>query len=400
MNARVRAAALGLVLASFTAPARAVTVEQVIEAHVLAKGGRAAWDAIETMRITGTCTAFSESKPFTLLRARPNRFHLDHQFGSKRVVLASDGEVLWEDSGWTEQGARAARGPDAAAILREADFATPLFDWKERGFVVKLLERADVDGVPVLGIELARPDAQREVWYLDPETHLELARDSPGSDFGRPLPMRTWYDDFRRVAGVMIPHLVEAQWYTRQRVLRIEHVEVNAEVDEALFRLPPPTGMGPLLPLVGTWDVAAESRQQPDAPWTASERRSSVESQLGGALLEERFTTPEGTRIVRTLSYDRYRKKYRLTEIDDSTTMMNLEEGGFDEQGRLVLSNLTTGTPTEMFGMTIHERLSVLDITKDSFRLEVEVSIDGGTTWFLAAKATYKRAVLAGESGT
>jgi hypothetical protein len=57
-----------------------------------------------------------------------------------------------------------------------------------------------------------------------------------------------------------------------------------------------------------------------------------------------------------------------------------------------VLSNLTTGTPSLMFGMTIHERLSVLEISDQGFRLEVEVSIDGGANWFLAGKASYRRA--------
>lgn len=383
---------LCLALGLAAAPAAGMTVEQTIEKHVQAKGGRAAWDAIRSLRLSGQCTAFSETHPFTLLRVRPDRYRLDHQFGSKRVVLAYDGEGGWQDSEWMQQGAQPARGPDLATLLRDADFVTPLFDWKDRGYEVKLLNRADVDGVPALGIEVQRPDSLREVWYLDPGTYLELARDSPGSDFGQPMPQRTWYEDFRRVAGVMIPHHVESQWYTRERVLQIDKVETNVEIDEALFRLPPPTGMAPLLPLVGTWDVAVETRQQPEAPWSPSERRSTLESLLRGALLEERFTTSEGAEVLRTLSYDRYRKKYRLTEIETSTTAMNVEDGDFDEQGRLVLSNLTTGTPTEMMGTKIYERLSILDIAADGFRVEVEVSFDGGANWFLAGKATYRKA--------
>jgi len=384
--------ALGLAFAPAAAPAAALTVEQVIDKHVQAKGGRAAWDAVRTLRLTGKCTAFSETHPCTLLRSRPGRFRLDHHFGSKRVVLAHDGDGGWQDSEWTQQGAMRAQGADAAVLLRESDFATALFDWKERGYEVKLLERADVDGVPALGVELKRADGRTETWYLDPRTYLEIARDSPGSDFGRAVPARTWYEDFRRVGGVMIPHHVESQWYTRERVMDFDRAEINAEFDESLFRLPPPIGMAPLLPLVGTFDVVAETRQQPEAPWTPSARRSTVEALLGQVLLQERFVTGEGAEVLRTLSYDRFRKKYRLTEIDTQSGTLNLEEGDFDDQGRLVLSNLTTGTPTEMYGMKIYERMAVLEITPDGFRTEVEVSIDEGASWWLAAKAVYKRA--------
>ena len=78
-----------------------------------------------------------------------------------------------------------------------------------------------MDGIDALVVELTRSNGDVETWYFDPNTHLELARDSKGSDYGRPSNQRTFFDDFREVSGVQIPHYVEKQWYTRNRIWEV-----------------------------------------------------------------------------------------------------------------------------------------------------------------------------------
>ncbi len=391
MGRSMRIAALGLAAALAALPAAALTLEEAIEKHVQAKGGRAAWKGIQALRVTGEFTAFSLTKPFVLQRTSAGQYHLDHWLGDKQVIVAHDGKTAWQDNPWQGAGAQLVRGADLAVLTRELDLKTPFFDHEEKDHQLKWLGEVEIDGIPALGIEVKRADELREVWYLDTGTFLELARDSPASDFGRPLEQRTWFEDFRSVGGVMIPHLSDTQWYTRDRVMRIASVVINPEVDAEIFRMPPPVGMGPLQPLVGRWEVELETRQGPDAPWTPGKRSSTIEPLLRGALLQERFTTAEGSEVVRSFTYDQYRKKYRVTEIDDQTTMLNVDEGELAD-GRLVVSNMTTNTPSEMFGMKIHERFSVFEIDADAFKVEVEVSTDGGTSWMLVGRGTYRRA--------
>jgi hypothetical protein len=230
-----------------------------------------------------------------------------------------------------------------------------------------------------------------ETWYLDPETYLEIGRKAPGSEFGEPMEQTTFFDDFRKIEGVVIPYFTETQWYTRDRVMDVESVEINASVDDALFEMPAPPGMGPFLPMAGKWKVTVSRRQSPQAPYSESERTSIVESGMSGALLRERFQEDDGSDVIRTLSYDRFRKNYRLTEIEESRGLLDLMVGELDDAGRLVVSNLETGTPTEMFGMTIHFRLAIFDVTENGFQSETEVSIDGGENWWVALKESYSR---------
>ncbi len=215
--------ALGVTAAIVSVPAGAMTVDEVVAKHVAARGGDA-WNDIETLKITGSYTAFSITEPFTLLRKRDAKFHLDAYFVSARRIVAYDGETAWNSS---EDGPETIDGLDRAVLVRDTDFPTPFFNYKENNYEVKLLGEVELDGVDAIGLELTRPDGHSETWYLDPEPFLEMGRVSPGNDWLGPVEKRTYYDDFREVDGVMVPYYTEAEWYTRNRIMEIDEVVMN-----------------------------------------------------------------------------------------------------------------------------------------------------------------------------
>jgi hypothetical protein len=389
---KVLAALVVLAVAAAVAPVPAATsVDDVVAKHIEARGGDR-WSDIDTLEITGSYTAFSITEPFTLLRKRDAKFHLDAYFVSSRRVIAFDGETAWNSS---EDGPEAIDGLDRAVLVRDTDFPTPFFGYKENDYEVKLLGEVELDGMDAIGLELTRPDGHSETWYLDPETFLEMARVSPGNDWLGPVEKRTFYDDFREVDGVMVPFRTESEWYTRSRIMEVDEVVTNVEIDDAIFRMPAPLGMEPLQSLAGTWDVSISQRQSPEGAWQDSERQATIDALMRGGLLEESFTTDSGIEVVRTISYDRFNEAYRVTQIDNRRNQLNIQEGQFGDDGKLIVSNVETGTSFTSQGRTIHGRVSFFEITDDGFLVEYERSVDGGESWFVNAKATYMRA----ESG-
>ena len=365
-------------------------VNEIVNRHIGAKGGRDAWAAIESLKYTGEFTAFSISNPYTMIKTKDRRYHVDHTWGKKKVVAGTDGGDPWWDNHFFRKGAQPISGADLAVFERELDFATALFDIEARGHKVQLLETTELDGEPVIAIELQRTDESKETWYLHPETYLEFARDSPASDFGRPMTQRTYFDDFREVAGVMLPHFSETQWYTRDRIVNAEKIEANVDLDDGIFSMPPPFGMENLQNLAGSWTVAAESRRSPNQPWAESERSSTISSHLGGAMFRETYSN-QGTDVLRTVSFDQYRNRYLVTAIHSGDNTLDILAGSWNDDGALELSNVETATPSEQFGRTIHQRMRFLDLTEDSFRIERENSIDGGENWALVQKLVYSR---------
>lgn len=371
-------------------PAAAQSVDDVISKHVDARGGRAAWDAVETLKVSGNFTSFSLVSPFTLHRKRDDRFHMDAIWNDKPVITGYDGELAWWEHGWYQEGALPVTGQDLYVVLGDVHFATPLFDYKERGYSAELLGPNELEGIPAIGIKLTRPDEQEETWYLDPKSFLEIGRTSPGSDFGNPMVQRTFYDEFKKVEGLVIPHVVEAQWYTRDRVMHVDSVEINVKIDDALFRMPSRLGMDKLRSLEGSWDVTIEQQGRGGA-WNESKRTSTIGSDLHGGILEERYLNGAGSEVVRTLSYDRNHERYVLTQMDDASTALDIQLGVFDDEGRLTVSNEKSGTASDSGGGTAYSRLSFFEIEQDGFRVEWSNSRDEGESWTVNAKAVYTR---------
>lgn len=392
-NRLARFTVLVAALGAAVFPASSMTIDEVLAKHIEASGGRDAWSKIESLKITGTFASFSKVAPFTLHRQRPNSYHMHHIQDDKLVVIGVQGDSAWWDNHWFQVGAQPIGGVDLAVVMREAQFEPALFyAGRDGGGQPELIGEADLDGLTTIGIKLTLPSEAVETWYLDPVSYLAVGRDSTGSDFGNPMPQRTFFDDYHEVAGVKLPFFTESQWYTRDRVMRIESVEVNPAIDSALFAAPAPPGMGVLATMNGDFKVATANRNGPGAPWNEGERLSSFSSLLGGALVQESFETASGNRFLRSISYDRFRNHYRVTQIDDSRGLLDVLEGDFDEEGRrLTLSNVKSGTTWSGFGMNFHTRLSIFDITEQGFKMEAEMSTDGGETWAVMAKADYSR---------
>ena len=383
-------AALGALL---TLPASALTLDEVVANHIEARGGVEAWSKIQSISLEGTFSAFSKVGPFRLVTARGQHYFLDHIMNENQVVIGHDGEMGWwihpmRGGDW----AQPITGADLPVLRQKLDFESPFFDYEAKGYTLELLGEGDLEGQPSVRIKLVRPDGSEETWHLDPNTFLELGFEGTGSDFGRPVPQRYFFDDFREVEGVMIPFYSEGQWYTRLRIMEVESVEINGEIEEGLFDMPISDEMERLAHLAGDWTVKVESQASPRAPWTESERTSTIEARLRGNLLEERYTDGRGVNLLLNLSWDRFQKAYRLTRIDDSLALLDVHQGVFDEEGTLTFSNVDTSTQYQFGDTTIHVRVTLSEITPDGFHMEVARSRDGGENWAPAERLTYSRA--------
>lgn len=90
------------------------------------------------------------------------------------------------------------------------------------------------------------------------------------------------------------------------------------------------------------------------------------------------------------MSYDRFSGLYRLTQMDDFTSHLNVFEGRM-EGGRLTATNERTATVWKLGETTFHERQAIYDVGPDGFKIDGEQSTDGGKTWVHNTRLTYTR---------
>ena len=235
-----------------------LTAAQIVEKNVAARGGRAAWAAVQAMSWKGkmgagagtyttvspagklqTKTREEAQLPFTLDFKRPQKTRLELEINGQTAVQVYDGEQGWKfrpylgKSGWDpytpEELKKAAAEPGIEGLL---------INYAAKG------SRVETDGVDKVEdhdaykLKVTLKDGQvRHVW-LDGQSFLDIKVDgTPRRLDGKPRPVEIYLRDFKPVQGVMIPHRVETavQGVKNKERIEIDNVTVNPILNDRLF---------------------------------------------------------------------------------------------------------------------------------------------------------------------
>lgn len=227
-----------LLLAPAAGAAGAQSLDEVLAKHAAAHGGLDKWRAVKSMIITGTQVIFSEAHPFLYELRRPDQSRFEQTILGKKMTIGNDGTVTWWVHPILEIETPTVVTESGAVLARHiAEFESPLIDAAGKGHKVELLGRDEIDGQPALKLKVTRKDGFEETWYLDPSTHLELARFDTTLDLPDAKERWTWYSDFRAVEGLVIPHRQDQEYSIRHVSLTIEKVQLNPEIDPARFQM-------------------------------------------------------------------------------------------------------------------------------------------------------------------
>jgi hypothetical protein len=228
-------------------------LDQLLARHLEAIGGRLAWEAVKSLRLTCTWAGPGPTMLRTITLARPQRFRdegFDQKWGGN--VIATDGEEFWSLilEGDLAKKQRKAKDPAPApeALGQEAvdeHAVNPVFlfgGWmsqrKQEGLPIELVGREDLAGSSAYRVDVPVPSGERYAFYLDSSTFLIIARvqTSGGNSTG----LRDLYTDYRKVGFVTLAHKVTTQFNSGGLLAEVvvERVEVNPAVDADLFGKP------------------------------------------------------------------------------------------------------------------------------------------------------------------
>ena len=238
-----------------------LTATQIVERNVTARGGLAAWQAVQTMIWKGKMGAGGtvyetvspkgqlEQKhreemllPFTLEFKRPMKSRLELEFNGKTAVQVFDGVAGWKlrpylgrdnwDAFTPEELHQAAMAPGIDGFL---------IDNAAKGARVEAAGTDMIEGHAAYRLKVSRKDGQvRNVW-VDAQSFLDLKVDGePRKLDGRSRAVAVYLRDYKRDQGLMIPHLQETvvQGVTSSEKITIESVAVNPPLDDARFSKP------------------------------------------------------------------------------------------------------------------------------------------------------------------
>lgn len=232
----VMAVAAILALGSGRSAAAPQTVDEIIARNLEAKGGLARMRAIQTVKQTRRMNLQGIDSPVTVYTKRPNLVRQEIAAGGKTVIMGYDGATPWVVNPLTgSESPIQVMGPQADAIRQDSDFDGPLVDYRTKGNAIELVGTETLGTAKVYHLKVTSRAGSVQHYYLDAETALEvkLASEAGGTTIEQEL------SDYRDVEGIKIPFLIRTSANgVRQGEIRVEKVEFNVKVDDAIFRMP------------------------------------------------------------------------------------------------------------------------------------------------------------------
>ena len=235
-----------------------LTAAQVVEKNVTARGGLAAWRAVQTMSWKGkmgagattytTVTPAGKMQrkerdeaqlPFTLEFKRPNKTRIEIEFNGQTAVQVYDGSKGWKlrpflgrntwDAYSADESKKAAAEPGIDGLLIDA---------AAKGVKVASAGTDTVDGHAAYELKVTLKDGQvRHVW-VDGQSFLELkVEGAPRRLDGKPHAVEIYQRDYKKDQGLMIPHLLETavRGVKKTEKIQIDSVTINPALSDARF---------------------------------------------------------------------------------------------------------------------------------------------------------------------
>lgn len=266
-----------------TAPANPVpklTVTQVIEKHVAARGGLQAWRAVTSMSWNGKMEVgfadsaarsqryvsnsmartgkmqrmaiFDEEKraqsakqvelPFVMEMKRPAKSRVELEFAGKTSIQVYDGKDGWMKRPYLNRDDWEPFSPEQAKSQAEkSGLDNPLFDYSAKGTTVALEGVEPVEGHNAYKLKLTLKSGEVQHVFIDAQSFLDVkVEGTPKRMDGKMRTVWVYQRDFRSVNGVMVPFVLETavDGYRDTHKMTIEKAVLNPQLDDALFVRP------------------------------------------------------------------------------------------------------------------------------------------------------------------
>lgn len=226
-------------LAPAPVAAEDLTLEQVLERYQEAVGGVDAWDAVQSMKQTGTMQMMGMEAPFTVWTKRPNRMRVEFTMQGMTGVQAFDGEKGWMVMPFMGSDAPQPLPEEASkAMATDADLAGPLMHPEQKGHKVTLAGKEDVEGTEAYRLDVELKSGNEISYFLDAEYFVPIRTVTTAEFQGTETEVVATLSDYKEVDGLMVAHSVSTSNAMGEQVMTIDAIELNPEIEDERFVMP------------------------------------------------------------------------------------------------------------------------------------------------------------------
>lgn len=233
---------LALYLALSGAPAAAqgtVSVDELIEKHIAAVGGREALEKVKTTIMTGSfeLPAMGASGTVTVHAKAPNkRLAVINIDGFGEIFQGFDGERGFSVS---PMGAVDASGQMLEDMKRDS-ILHPALQFKQLYPKIEIKGKEQTGGRDAWAVVMTPEKGSPMKAWFDAETFLLLKTSGVRVTDQGEAEITTEFSDFREVpgAGLKMPHQMKQMLPVGEIIMRFNDIKANVDIDDAKFAKP------------------------------------------------------------------------------------------------------------------------------------------------------------------
>ena len=223
--------------------AAAQTADDIVTKVLAARGGVARIKAVHSQRISGTINfGAGTDGPFLVELERPGKMHIEVTVQGQTLVRSYDGKSTgWILNPFTENKAvQLMSAEDISNISDESDFDGPLVDYKQKGNLIALVGKEDVDGTPAYRLKLTNKKGEMRNYLFDAESFRLIKWEGTRKVGDKNVPWESSFHDYREVNGLQFAFEIDSDAPGTGQAQKIiaDKIEVDPQIDESHFGKP------------------------------------------------------------------------------------------------------------------------------------------------------------------
>ncbi len=213
------------------------SARSLIDTYVVALGGKQAFLAVQSMKMTGRIEfpAAGIAGSLEIQAMPPNKILLVVDIpGLGKILEGFDGQVAWSID--PNMGPRVKDGDELKQSRFLADFYGPLHA-EGRFQSMETLEKTALDGVPCYKVRLVTRDGDETFEYFDVASGLMVASEMAAKTAMGTLNVLSKIADYTTIGSVKLPARMSQKIGPMEQTMTMSDIELDA-VDPAAFELP------------------------------------------------------------------------------------------------------------------------------------------------------------------
>ncbi len=215
-------------------------VDEIVDGYFENIGGKDAWRAVKSMKITGDGVQMGMNFPLTVLAKEPNLNKVLVEVQGMKIIEAYDGEVAWATNPFAGMTEPTKKSDEESEQMGREQFQEALLDYKDKGHTITLEGTEEYEGTEVYKLKLVKADGDERLYFFDTELFVPVAVRTfmkAGQLKGQSIDNVT--SDYQDVDGLMIPFSMK-QKVNGQTMMEMiaKTIEINIPISNEEFSFP------------------------------------------------------------------------------------------------------------------------------------------------------------------